>query len=70
MIPKMGKNKKGKMMSHRMMMMSHGCGLDGLHSVRGEIFLLNDSMNETIFAHLLSGYLKENNKAAIQACFR
>jgi hypothetical protein len=27
-------------------------------------------MNETIFAHLLSDYLKENNKAAIQACFR
>ena len=55
-------------------MMSHfndesWCGWASL-SVRGEIFLLNDSMNETIFAHLLSDYLKENNKAAIQACFR
>ena len=67
MIPKMGKSKREKSMSH--FDDESWSGWAPL-SVRGEIFLLNDSMNETIFAHLLSDYLKENNKAAIQACFR
>ena len=69
MIPKMGKSKKGKICDDSQNDESSSGWASSL-PVRGEIFLLNDSMNETIFAHLLSDYLKENNKAAIQACFR